>query len=106
VLQPVTYQPPIFLPSQYAMDNFGEFLEGVGWAGMKFGAIQLRFPRLKMMAPGGRGQSQKLLARPIRNYSKPDYRPCSPEVFQQARPSSLCGMLQLGEIEELRLRTG
>jgi len=43
VLQPVTYQPPIFLPSQYAMDNFGEFLEVVGWASVKFGAIQLRF---------------------------------------------------------------
>jgi hypothetical protein len=43
VLQAVTYQQPIFLPSQYAMDNFGEFLEVVGWAGMKFGAIQLRF---------------------------------------------------------------
>jgi hypothetical protein len=41
VLQPFTYQPPIFLPSQYAMDNFGEFLEAVGWAGVKFGAIQL-----------------------------------------------------------------
>jgi len=43
VLQPVTYQPPIFLPSQYAMDNFGEFLEADGLAAMKFRAIQLRF---------------------------------------------------------------
>ena len=43
VLQPVTHQAPIFLPFQYMMDNFGEFLEAVGWAGMKFGAIQLRF---------------------------------------------------------------
>jgi hypothetical protein len=43
VLQPLTCQPPIFQPFQYAMKNFCEFLEAAGWAGVIFGAIQLQF---------------------------------------------------------------
>jgi hypothetical protein len=34
MLQPVSSQPLIFLPLSYAMENFGQFLEAVGWCGL------------------------------------------------------------------------
>jgi hypothetical protein len=45
MLQPVSSQPPIFLPSSYAMENFGAFLEAVGWCGLEYGAVHLRLPK-------------------------------------------------------------
>jgi hypothetical protein len=41
MLQPVSSQPPIFLPSSYAMENFGTFLEAVGCCGLEYGAVHL-----------------------------------------------------------------
>lgn len=44
-MQPDFSQPPIFLPSTHAMDNFGAFLEVVGWCGLEYGAVHLRLPK-------------------------------------------------------------
>jgi hypothetical protein len=45
MLQPVSSQPPIFLLSSYSMENFGAFLEAVGWSGLEYGAVHLRLPK-------------------------------------------------------------
>jgi len=45
MLQPVSSQPLIFLPSSYAMENFGTFLEAVGRCGLEYGAVHLRLPK-------------------------------------------------------------
>jgi hypothetical protein len=34
MLHPVSSQPPIFLPSSYATEIFGVFLDAIGWYGL------------------------------------------------------------------------
>jgi hypothetical protein len=47
MLQPEKNQPPLYLASPYAMENFGEFLEAVAWCGLEYGAVQLQVPTLE-----------------------------------------------------------
>jgi hypothetical protein len=47
MLQPQKNQRPLYLPSPYAMENFGAFLEAVTWSGLEYGAIQLKVPTLE-----------------------------------------------------------
>jgi hypothetical protein len=54
MLKPVSSQPPIFLPSSYAMENFGAFLEAVG-VDLNMGQCSSDCARRKKMAAGGRG---------------------------------------------------
>jgi hypothetical protein len=42
MLQPEKNQPPLYLASPYAMENFGAFLEAVAWCGLEYGAVQLK----------------------------------------------------------------
>ena len=44
-MQPNSCQPPIFLPSEYAMQNFGTFLEVIGWCGLEYGVVHLKLPK-------------------------------------------------------------
>ena len=47
MLQPVSSEPPIFLPSSCAMEIFGVFLEAVSWCELEYGAVHLRLPKKK-----------------------------------------------------------
>jgi hypothetical protein len=47
MLQPEKNQPPLYLASSYAMENFGDFLEAVAWCGLEYGAVQLQVPTLE-----------------------------------------------------------
>jgi hypothetical protein len=47
MLHPHKGQPPLYLVSQYAMNNFGAFLEAVAWCGLEYGAVQLKVPTIE-----------------------------------------------------------
>jgi hypothetical protein len=47
MFQPNRDQPPFYRVSQYAMSNFGEFIEAVAWCGLEYGAVQLHLPTME-----------------------------------------------------------